>query len=46
METDCNVTHPLKSDHNNLNYPEVGVRVFLKSNLEYTYLIKDSDLLN
>ena len=32
----CDVTHPLKSDHNNLNYPEVGVRILLKSNLEYT----------
>ena len=35
-------THPLKSNHNNLNNPQIGVRILLKSNLEYTDLIEVS----
>ena len=33
----CNGTHPLKSDHNNLNNPEIGVRILLESNLEHSF---------
>ena len=40
------MTYPLKSDHNNLNHPEVGVRILLKSNLEYTELIQDPNSKN